>query len=139
MDKNSGNLADKAVLFLRIGIGLSFIFFHGGPKIFGGPERWEKVGSAVNYFGIDFFHPFWGLLAAFAEFGGGILLILGIFFRPALSLMLITMFVAAWQHLAKGDGILRAAYPIEMGIVLISLFIAGPGIYSLQEYIKRKK
>jgi putative oxidoreductase len=130
--------SDAGLLFLRAGIGLSFVIFHGWGKIFGGPERWLKVGSSMEYLGIDFLPVFWGLMASLAEFLGGILLVLGFLFRPALVLMIITMFVAAFQHFAKGDPILRAAYPIEMGIVFIALFMLGPGKYTLNYYSGKK-
>jgi putative oxidoreductase len=135
----NNKLTDFTLLFLRTGIGLSYIFIHGWGKIFGGPERWTKVGSAVGYVGIDFLHPFWGIMAALAEFGGGLLILLGILYRPGLALVIITMFVAAIQHLAKGDGIFRAAYPMEMAVVLIAMFILGPGKYSLQYYLNKRK
>jgi putative oxidoreductase len=133
------NSLDIGLLFLRTGLGLSYIIFHGAPKLLGGTERLEKVGSALSYFGLDFFPVFWGLMAALAEFIGGILIMLGIFFRPALSLMIITMFVAAAQLLARGEGIFKAAYPIEMSIALIALFIMGPGRYAVKDFLKRGK
>jgi putative oxidoreductase len=139
MNRPENNITNTGLLFLRVGIGIAFMTIHGGPKIFGGPERWRMVGNAVNYFGIDFFPGVWGLLASIAEFGGGLLILLGFFFRPALSMMIITMFVAAFQHLAKGDGIFRAAYPMEMAVVLIALFIMGPGKYSLAYYIDKRQ
>jgi putative oxidoreductase len=131
-------MIDYSLLLLRVGFGLSFILLHGWRKIAGGPERWERLGSALEYLGINFLHTFWGFMAAVAEVGGGLLILLGILFRPALSLMIITMFVAFYQHLAKGDGILRAAYPLEMALVLIALFIMGPGKYTLQYFLKEK-
>jgi len=132
-------LNDFGLLFLRLGIGLSYFAVHGLPKISGGPERWERIGNAVSYFGIEFVPGLWGLLAAIAETGGGILIILGFVFRPALLMVIITMIVAATQHLAKGDPFSKAAYPMEMAVVLIALFIFGPGRYSLQHYFSFKK
>ena len=35
------------LLILRIGFGCMFLF-HGLPKLFGGPEKWEKVGAAMG-------------------------------------------------------------------------------------------
>ena len=34
------------LLVLRIGIGLMFMV-HGAPKLFDGPEKWEKLGMAM--------------------------------------------------------------------------------------------
>ncbi len=132
-------LIDFGLLFIRVGIGLSYIFIHGWAKIAGGPERWEKIGSAVSNFGITFVPGIWGFLAAFAEFGGGILILTGFLFRPALSMLAITMFVAASQLISRGEGFMKAAYPLEMAVILIGLFIFGPGKYSLQNYFSRNK
>jgi putative oxidoreductase len=130
---------DIGVFFLRAGIGLSFIIFHGWGKLVGGPERWTKLGSSMESLGIHFLPAMWGFFATFAEVGGGVLLVLGLLYRPALTILIITMFVAAFQHIAKGDPLSRIAHPTELGIVLIALFILGPGKYTLQYFLKSNK
>jgi putative oxidoreductase len=129
---------DAGLLILRIGFGIMFIF-HGAPKTFGGPERWGKLGMAMANFGIDFLPAFWGFMAAFSEFFGGILLILGLFFRPACILMTITMIVAASFHIGRGDGLMGASHAIENGIVLLSLILIGPGKISLDKRLSRDR
>src|SRR5690349_759014 len=89
---------DEGLLLLRIGIGIMFMV-HGCPKIMGGAEKWEGLGNSMGSLGIHFWPVFWGFMAAFAEFGGGILLALGLFFRPAAFLLFVTMFVAVIKHL----------------------------------------
>ena len=120
------------LLILRIGLGCMFLF-HGFPKLFGGPEKWEKVGGAMATFGITFIPAFWGFMAAISESLGGICLILGLFLRPACILMTITMLVAAASHLNRGEGLGGASHAIEVGIVFLSLILIGPGKYSLDE------
>jgi len=121
---------DLGLLVLRLGLGAMFIA-HGGPKLMGGPERWAALGKAMGNFGIDYAHTFWGFMAAFAEAGGGVLLMLGLFTRPACFLLLATMVVAARHHLVKGDGLMGASHPIESAIVFLSLIFIGPGRYSI--------
>ena len=78
-------------------------------------------------------------MAAFAEFGGGILLVLGLLFRPACFLMVFTMFVAAsvhWLDAAEaGEGLkgklMESSHAIEAGFVFLSLLFTGPGKYSV--------
>ena len=123
---------DTGLLVLRLGLGAMFLF-HGAPKIFGGPETWERVGTATTSLGIDFLPAFWGFMAGFSEFFGGLCLMLGLVFRPAGILLTITMTVAAARHLSQGDGLLRASHAIEAGIVFLSLIFIGPGKYSLDE------
>ncbi len=69
----------------------------------------------------------WGFLAALAEFGGGILLILGLLFRPACGALAFTMTVAAIMLFKTQGTIGEASYPIEMGIVFVALLFIGPG------------
>lgn len=126
---------DTGLLVLRIGIGLMFIL-HGAPKLFGGVEKWEKLGMAMATLGIGFAPAFWGFMAAISEFFGGICLILGVVFRPACILLTITMLVAAISHLSRGDGLGGASHAIELGIVFLSLILIGAGRYSLDEKLR---
>lgn len=118
------------LLILRIGIGVMFIV-HGAPKLLGGPERWESIGSNMQYLGITFLPAFWGFMAGFAEAVGGLCLILGIFFVPACILLSITMVIATVRHLALGEGLTAASHAIEAGILFFSLIFIGPGKYRI--------
>lgn len=121
---------DLGLLLLRLGIGAMFIA-HGWPKLKGGPELWEKIGQAMGNFGMDMWPTFWGLLATISEFGGGLLLMLGLFFRPACFLLLCTMIAAATAHFSRGDSFGEASHAIEAGILFLSLLLIGPGKYAL--------
>ncbi len=72
---------DIGLLILRIGIGTLFVW-HGSVKLSGGPENWKGLGEALNAMGVDFAPTFMGLVASLSEFGGGLLLILGLLTRP---------------------------------------------------------
>src|ERR1700753_480185 len=82
------------LLILRIGLGILFIY-HGLPKLLGGPENWEKLGTAAGAVGIHFLPIFWGFLCAVTETIGGILVVVGLAFRPACLLMTVNLIVAA--------------------------------------------
>lgn len=129
---------DVGLLLIRIGIGLAFTFVHGMDKLFGGPERWEQVGGAAANVGLDFLPLLWGFLAAFAEFGGGLLLLLGFLFRPALVLMCGTMIVAAASH-AQGAIPGSPWHAAELAVVFFGLLLVGPGHYSLDHYFTRRQ
>ena len=126
---------DIGLLILRLGIGGMFIF-HGAPKILGGPDMWEKLGTTMGIYGVHFLPVFWGFMSSFAECFGGIFLILGLFFRPACILLTINMIVATSMHLNRGDGLGIASHAIEAGILFLSLILIGPGKYSLDEIFK---
>ena len=119
-----------ALLVLRIGIGISFVFVYGYEKILGGPETWANLGSNMAVLGITFWPVAWGFMAAFAEFAGGILLMLGLAFRPALVLLSGTMIVAALGH-TLGDIGGGPWHATEMLTVFIALLLTGPGAFSL--------
>ena len=121
---------DLGLLVVRLALGAAFVIY-GYPKMLGGPAGWEKLGGAVGVFGIKVYPMAWGFAAAFAEFAGGILLILGLFFRPAALLLLCTMIVAAATHLAAGDEIFKVLHPVELGAVFFALLFEGPGKFSV--------
>ena len=126
---------DLGLLLIRLGIGLSMLAFHGYGKITGGPERWKAVGGSMANLGLDFAPTFWGFMAAFAEFGCSILLILGVLFRPAAAMLAFTMVVAMAMHLNlpadnPNSGFSGASHAFELFIVYIGLLLAGPGRYA---------
>jgi putative oxidoreductase len=121
---------DMGLLILRFGLGLMFMT-HGGPKLSGGPAYWKVIGKSMHLLGVDWWPTFWGFMAGFAEFGGGLLLLLGLFSRPACLLLICTMIVATKQEFANGGGLNGASHAIEAGIVFLSLLFIGPGTYSL--------
>jgi len=123
---------DTGLLLLRVGLGVMFIL-HGWPKISGGPEVWTKVGGAMRSFNVDLFPAVWGFMAAFAEFGGGILLVLGLLFRPACILLTVTMLVAWRMHALNGDPFVKWSHAAESAIVFFSLLFIGPGRYSVDK------
>lgn len=138
MIKFLNNHKDLGVLLLRIGIGLSEIFTHGGPKIMGGPEAWAKVGTAMANYGITFYPVFWGLMAALSEFAGGILVLFGLYIRPAAAFMAFTMITAFIGHISRHDPWGVASHPIELVAVFLCLIFLGSGKYSLN-YLFFKK
>jgi putative oxidoreductase len=124
---------DFGLLLLRLGLGAMFVFVHGWPKLLAGPHLWKEIGGAMKFLGIHFAPEMWGLLAALAEFGGGILLILGFLFRPACAALAFTMVVAATMLYHAKGGLAGASQPIELGIVFLALLLIGPGRFSLDK------
>ncbi len=126
---------DLGLLIIRMGIGIMFML-HGFPKITGGTEMWAQIGSAMSNLGINFGHTFFGGMAALAEFGGGLCVALGVFYRPALCMLIFTMIVAAVMHISGGDGIMGASHAIESAIVFLGLFFAGTGKHTLPSVLR---
>ena len=129
---------DIGLLILRIGIGSMFVW-HGYAKLSAGPERWIELGQALLALGINFAPKFMGLVASISEFGGGMLLILGLLTRPACFFLLITMVVATSMHLANGDPRQILSHPLELAILFLSLLLIGPGRFSMDEMLLRNR
>ncbi|MBW7997376.1 MAG: DoxX family protein [Candidatus Glassbacteria bacterium] len=121
---------DHGLLLIRVGVGVLFMM-HGWPKITGGVETWEKVGGAIGVFGIGFAPVFWGFMAAFSEFFGGLLLAVGLFSRGAAFLLFCTMVTASTMHITGGDGFERFSHPLKLVFVFGGLMLAGPGRFSI--------
>lgn len=138
---------DIGLLLLRLGIGLQ-LAFHGWPKITAGPEKWEKIGSNMALVGLDFGHVFWGFMASFGEFGGGLLMILGLFSRPAAFLAGFTMFIAAmhhWHEVYMDENMsllhkwMSGSNAFELMIVCAAWYFLGSGKYSLDKKLLHKQ
>ena len=131
MDIFQGIVKDRinvGLLLLRVFSGYLILVNHGFGKITAGPSRWEKLGGAMESFGIDFFPTFWGFMASFSESFCGLFLVLGIFTIPASFLLSVTMFVAAYGHVIDGENAEKA---FVFGAIFLAVMIMGPGKYSL--------
>jgi putative oxidoreductase len=127
-----GKYNNTALLLLRIGIGI-MMMMHGYPKLAGGMEKWEKLGTSIDVIGIHWAPALWGFLAAITESVGGLFMLIGLFFRPTMFMLLFTMCIATAKHLTGGDSIMDASHAIELAILCLSLFIIGPGKYSIDK------
>ncbi len=127
-----GKYNNTALLLLRIGIG-AMMMMHGYPKLSGGVEKWEKLGGAMAAIGIKVLPTLWGFMAAITESIGGLFFLLGLFFRPTSFFLLFTMVVATAMHLKDGENIMDASHSIELAVVFLSMFIIGPGRYSVDK------
>jgi putative oxidoreductase len=97
----------------------------------GGVETWQQLGGAMTFVGIHFWPAMWGFLAAFAEFFGGIALVLGLGTRIASFLLTIAMVVAFTMHFRQGDAFSVYSFALTLIIVFLTFIIVGGGTYSL--------
>ncbi len=119
-----------ALFLIRVSFGIIYIM-HGFPKIAGGPERWEGIGGAMANVGIGFAPVFWGFMASISEFGGGLLLVLGLLTRPAAAFMAFTMLLATFMHITGGDPVNSALHSLKGLVVFVALLYSGPGRWSV--------
>jgi putative oxidoreductase len=121
-------------MILRVGIGALFAL-HGWEKILGGTATWQWLGEQLQVFGITFMPVVWGFIAAIAEFGGGICLVLGLASRPAALLICCVMVVAIAYHINKGDPFETYSHPMALLVVMVAIVIAGSGSFSIDHCI----
>ena len=119
------------LLLLRIIGGSMMVYNHGWGKITAGPEKWNRLGHALtDIIGFEFLSTFFGFMAAFSESVCALLIIIGLFTRPASILLFFTMFVASMNHIMDSEMPELAIMYCLLSLVLI---ISGPGNYSLDK------
>jgi putative oxidoreductase len=131
LNRGFASLSSLGLFLLRLGIGSIYFLLHGLHKLEAGPALWSKLGQSVGLVGIHFSPVFWGFMASASEGIGGLLLVLGLFTRPAAFFLFCTMTVA-WLHLhSTGVPLDKTTEPLEMACVFLGLLFVGPGRYSV--------
>jgi len=130
------NLDEWAHVLIRVAFG-AILIPHGMQKLFGsfgGPGMSGFIGAMQKIGYSAEMSPFLSWLIALLEFGGGILLVLGLFTRPVALAALIFMLEAARVHYGVGGFFwtLRGnEYPLILAAISLYLLIRGGGPYSL--------
>jgi putative oxidoreductase len=127
-------LQPLALFMMRIALG-AIMTAHGYHKVFGGLHGFAH---AVGGMGL----PSWlGYVSAFTEFLGGLLLILGLFTRPAAFAICINLGVAIWKvHLH--NGLLGSAdrpgyeFPMAAAAIAFALIFFGAGPIGLDHVLR---
>ena len=131
--KSTNTLKDIALIIVRVFVGFAMLS-HGFPKL----QMLLEGGEIqfINFLGLG---PKISLfLAVFGEFVCSIFLILGLFTRPAVIFLIITMVTAAFiAH--GGDPFAKK----EMSLLYLSLYVLflafGAGKYSIDGLIHHRK
>jgi putative oxidoreductase len=125
---------DLGLLILRVFVGL-VVAAHGAQKLFGwagGPG----MKGFTGWMGSMGLKPawLWGLIGGLGEFGGGLLLALGLL-SPLGSLAIVGAMVMAiaLAHWSKGFWGVKGGYEFPLTLLISSavLGLVGPGAYSL--------
>ena len=123
---------ETGLLLFRASIGLVFIILIA-PILWSGRESWEHFGSAVRNLDFHSHYEFWGFFGAILGCAGGILMILGLFFRVGVLFALAVTIVHLLSVIhSRGDFFVRLP-AFEMSILLLSLLFIGPGKYSVDK------
>jgi len=135
------DLASAGLLLLRLFIGPCFVVHALGKLGVVGPGNMKGFEEWLA--SLKFPAPrLQARMAMLSEMSGGILLTLGLFFRPACALLIGTMLVAAFfGH--RGGGYLVTnnppgnEYPINLAAICAMFLLLGPGQFALDAVIFR--
>jgi putative oxidoreductase len=119
-------LQPLGLLVLRLVLGIIMIA-HGYPKVFGGLQHHAHFVSSLGL-------PGWlGYVSAIVEFGGGILLVVGLFTSCAAIAVLIDLVVAIWKVHWKNGLTHQGGYefPLALAAIAFALIFFGGGPISL--------
>ena len=132
---NTAQRGSIAVLILRLVTGVAFLF-HG----------WGKIQNPLHWLDQMPGHPpgFVQALAALAEFGGGIGLLLGLLTPLCCAGLVCTMLVAIYTHVSRGDPFVsKGGGSYELAtvflVIAVALLFLGPGRYSLDQRLLGKR
>jgi putative oxidoreductase len=123
--------SDFGLLLLRVSIGILFILYTA-PALIGGPSAWAHFGAGARNWGLHSHFQIWGFLGALLGCVGGVLMIVGLFFRVGVLLLLV-LAVGHAIGLTHGSGFRIALPSIEMCFVLAGILFVGPGKYSVDK------
>ncbi len=119
-------LQPLALLVMRLALAAVMIA-HGAQKVFGGMPQHMSLVSRIGF-------PAWmAYVSAWAEFGGGILVLLGLLTRIGALLITIDLAVAILKVHAK-NGLLGPGgfqFPLAVAVIAFALIFFGGGPISL--------
>jgi putative oxidoreductase len=118
---------DIALLLTRLAIGYAFLVI-----------GWGKIQNPTDWMRGLTFAPLWQVLAAVAEFGGGLALLLGFLTRLGALGIACVMVVATWVHkfvfmdpYINFTGGSSYQVAVAYGCLALLLLVLGPGRFSL--------
>ena len=131
--KSLNRFQPLGLLALRIVLGIIF-FSHGYPKL-------AHLGSGMQVFFVQHGLPrYFVYISGVLEVFGGLLLVLGLFTRPAALLLAIEMAVAIWKvHSTKGYlAVHEYEFPLALAMACFALATIGAGTLSLDSPLFEK-
>ncbi len=129
-------LPSAGLLVLRLFAG-ACLAAHGAQKFF----QFGISAFAGHLAGMGFPAPgFLAFLSASTEFGGGILVAVGLLTRPAALALTVNMLVAASVHAKDGYFLPKGMeYALNLAAVFAALVLAGAGRFSLDALLGRRR
>src|ERR1043166_2784329 len=126
-----GKYREGGLLLIRASLGLIFIALLA--PVLWTPASWDHLGSAMRHLDFHSHFKFWGIVGALLGCVGGVLMVLGLFFRIGVLCALIVTIVDLIATWSSHGGFFVRLPALEMSILLVSLLLVGPGKYSVDK------
>ena len=137
LTETNNKLIGIGILLLRCMTG-AVMFAGGASKAF----SWFGgfgMEATIGYYKISGISVPLTYVSVYTELIGGVLLIIGLFTRPAAFAIMINMFVATWLTMPKGFLIGGASYPFSLTVSALIIVLTGPMQYSIDALLVKKK
>jgi putative oxidoreductase len=121
---------DLAILILRIGFGF-FLAHYGWNKLIHFDEKvagWPDPLHVGSFLSLS--------LTVFSELVCSLLVMIGFLTRPALAVLMVTMFIIIFV-IHAGDPLSEREHGFSFLIPFLAIFLLGPGQYSVDAAIKK--
>lgn len=129
---------DLALLIVRVILGVIFIV-HGGQKVFGWFDGPGVKGMSHWLGSMGVAHPaLLAWIASLSEFGGGVLVLVGLLTPLAAAVIVSTMVVAILLvHAKNGFLITKSGYEFNLSLIglALMLMLAGAGTISIDQLL----
>ena len=125
------------LLVSRVVLG-AIMIAHGWTKVHGGMQHHVQLVQSLGM-------PGWtAYLSAGAEFGGGILVLIGLFTRVASAAILVNMLVAIFRVTIHNGLVSRAGktgyeFPLSLAAIALTLLVLGSGPISADWLFRGQK
>ena len=124
-------LQPLALVVMRLTVG-AIMLVHGSHKVFGGLHHHAQMVAGLGL-------PAWlGYVSAFAEFLGGLMLLVGFFTRVAACVVCFDLIVAIWKvHWHNGlTGDHGYEFPLAVATLALALIFFGAGPIALDHVLR---
>jgi len=125
------------LLIMRLGLA-GLLFYYAIPKILGGAQSWQNVGTSFNIFNVGISAKAFGLAILSIQVTGGIAMITGFFFSVFSIALTIIYAIICLYYFNKGY-VNLTSFALAIAAVFLGLMYTGAGDYIIAVKLKLKE